>query len=178
MFVIFLVLERFIDTRFFVIFLFFKENPPPLPYLPPSSPPPPPDLPVPRPQYYHRALQRGSGASVSHRALLIVDAVLPWVVTMVWIRSVPPLFLGDARAVSWGARLRVAATGGAVLVRLGVGRAQLQAFLDGAKEAVLQELREKKVRPCMGARVCACFCVCVCFHVCVCVFFSIAIGNR
>lgn len=36
-------------------------------------------------------------------------------------------------------------TAGSVLLRLVLARPQLQAFLDGAKEHVLQELREKKV---------------------------------
>lgn len=41
--------------------------------------------------------------------------------------------------------LRLGVTGLAVAARLSVGRRQLQAYLDGAKESVLRDLRERKV---------------------------------
>lgn len=120
-----------------------------------SPVPPPPHIHV---QFYHRALERGSGASLCHRALLVADLLLPWLTTLVWVRPVVSLPVfgrlfaghgleGAARAAamaSWGVRVWVtAATAG---LRLAVGRRQLQMFLDGVKEAVLQDLREKKVR--------------------------------
>lgn len=90
-------------------------------------------------------MRSGSGASFSYRALLVIDLVLPWIVILVWIRPFPSLLIGEQRVEAWGTGLRVGATVSAVLARLTLGKAQLQAFLDGAKDAVLQELREKKV---------------------------------
>ncbi|CAM9391804.1 unnamed protein product [Ectocarpus sp. 13 AM-2016] len=99
-------------------------------------------------QYFSRALGRGSGATLVYRALLIADGVLPWLASLVWITEVPPLVLGDR----WGGgdaggalALRVGVTGLAAWVRLAVGKLQLQAYLEGVKESVLVDLREKKV---------------------------------
>lgn len=62
-----------------------------------------------------------------------------------WIRPFPSLLIGEQRAEAWGQGMRIGATLATVLARLTLGKGQLQAFLDGAKDAVLQELREKKV---------------------------------
>ncbi|CAN0007653.1 unnamed protein product [Ectocarpus sp. 6 AP-2014] len=99
-------------------------------------------------QYFSRALGRGSGATLVYRALLVVDGVLPWLASLVWISEVPPLVLGER----WGGgdagralALRVGVTGLAAWARLAVGKLQLQAYLEGVKESVLADLREKKV---------------------------------
>ncbi|CAN0430751.1 unnamed protein product [Ectocarpus sp. 8 AP-2014] len=99
-------------------------------------------------QYFSRALGRGSGATLVYRALLVADGVLPWLASLVWISEVPPLVLGER----WGGgdagralALRVGVTGLAALARLAVGKLQLQAYLEGVKESVLVDLREKKV---------------------------------
>lgn len=108
-----------------------------------------------------RALEPGSGASFVYRALLVVDVVLPWLATLVWVAGVPPLSLGwwggggtseekrDEEAEggdgATGLALRIAVTGLAAAARLAVGRFQIQAYLEGAKESVLKDLRERKV---------------------------------
>ncbi|CAN0512425.1 unnamed protein product, partial [Ectocarpus sp. 12 AP-2014] len=99
-------------------------------------------------QYFSRALGRGSGATLVYRALLVADGVLPWLASLVWITEVPPLVLGER----WGGSdaggalaLRVGITGLAAWARFAVGKLQLQAYLEGVKESVLVDLREKKV---------------------------------
>lgn len=126
-------------------------------------PRPYPTLPCPTHQYFVRALEPGSGASFVCRALLVVDVLLPWLAALVWIAAVPPLFLGrwgggaaaageeeeEARGrggAGAGLALRVGVTGLAAAARLAVGRCQIQAYLEGAKESALKELRERKVR--------------------------------
>lgn len=101
------------------------------------------------PQYFSRALGRGSGATLVYRALLVADGILPWLASLVWITEVPPLFLGERSGggdPGRGMVLRVGVTGLAVWARLAVGKLQLQAYLEGVKESVLVDLREKKVR--------------------------------
>lgn len=76
-----------------------------------------------------------------------MDLIMPWVTVLAWMRSVVSLSvfgrIGQTFATRWGVRVWV--TAASVGVRLAMGRRQLQMFLDGAKESVLQELREKKV---------------------------------
>ncbi|CAB1120915.1 unnamed protein product [Ectocarpus sp. CCAP 1310/34] len=99
-------------------------------------------------QYFSRALGSGSGATLVYRALLVADGVLPWLASLVWITEVPLLVLGERwRGGDAGGALalRVGVTGLAAWARLAVGKLQLQAYLEGVKESVLVDLREKKV---------------------------------
>lgn len=89
----------------------------------------------------------------------MVDFLLPWLATLVWIAAVPPLVLGwwageeeeeQARGVGSGGggaglSLRVGVTGLTAAARLAVGRFQIQAYLEGAKESALKDLRQRKV---------------------------------
>ncbi|CAM9115444.1 unnamed protein product, partial [Pylaiella littoralis] len=98
-------------------------------------------------QFFTRAFEPGNGASLSYRALLLVDSLLPWLATLVWVTAIPPLVLGER----WGGvgeagmALRVGVTGLAAVARLAVGRFQIQAYLEGVKETVLKDLRQRKV---------------------------------
>lgn len=78
----------------------------------------------------------------------MVDALLPWLAVLVWVTAVPPLFLGEGWEEGVGGAgmaFKVGVTGLAAVARLAVGRFQLQAYLEGVKEAVLTDLRERKV---------------------------------
>eukprot|EP00903_Cladosiphon_okamuranus_P008587 g8237.t1 len=108
-------------------------------------------------QYFVRALEPGSGAPFAYRALLVVDFLLPWLATLIWVAAVPPLVLGwlaDEEVEEEeggrgrggaGLALRVWVTGLAAAARLAVGRFQIQAYLEGVKESVLKDLRQRKV---------------------------------
>ncbi|CAM9343250.1 unnamed protein product [Scytosiphon promiscuus] len=102
-------------------------------------------------QYFNRSLGRDSGASFLHRTLLVADAVLPWLATLSWITAFQHFVVGsqsgEGRAGGRAASLRIGLTGLAAAARLAVGRLQLQAYLEGVKQSVLKELREKKVSP-------------------------------
>ena len=92
----------------------------------------------------------------------MVDLLLPWLATMVWVAAVPPLFLGwwgdvgGGEGAGGGGRaglsLRVGVTGLAAAARLSVGRFQIQAYLEGAKESVLKDLRQRRVSFLLGRR--------------------------
>lgn len=89
------------------------------------------------------------------RCLFVADLVLPWLASVAWVRSIsvlqPWLFGSDleggdeGKEVGLDVGLHLWITAAAAVVRLTLAKTQLQMFLDGAKEAVLQELREKKV---------------------------------